>query len=101
MNSVDERLDILEHKCQSLERDNEELKNKAVDLENHSRQNNLRMLGIPENVETSKPSNFMASFFTYVFRDKLTQTPEIECAHRSLAPKPRPDAPPCLIRDST
>lgn len=94
MNSVDERLDILERKYQSLERDNEKLKSKADDLENRSRRNNLRILGIPENVETSKPSHFMASFFAELFGDKLPQTPEIERAHRSLAPKPRFGAPP-------
>lgn len=94
MNSVDERLDILERKCQTLEKDNEELKSKADDLENRSRRNNLRILGIPENIETSKPSQFMASFFADLFGDKLPQTPEIERAHRSLAPKPRSGAPP-------
>ncbi|ROL55413.1 hypothetical protein DPX16_20789 [Anabarilius grahami] len=56
MNSVDERLDILECKRQYLERDNEELKK--------------------------------------LFGDKRPQTPEIERAHRSLAPKPRSGAPP-------
>lgn len=77
---MDERLSIQECKCQSLERDNEELKSKADDLENRSRRNNLRILGIPENVETARPSHFMVSFFTELFREKLSQTPEIECA---------------------
>lgn len=69
MNSVDKRLDVLERKCQSMERDNEELKSKMDDLKN------LCILGIPENVETSKPSQFMASFFAELFGDKLPQTP--------------------------
>ncbi|RXN18146.1 LINE-1 type transposase domain-containing 1 [Labeo rohita] len=94
LNSVDERLGTLERKCQSLERDNEELKSKADDLENRSRQNNLRILGIPENVEASRPSHFMVSFFMELFGDELSQTPEIERAHRSLAPKPRSGVPP-------
>lgn len=42
-------LGILENKCQSLERDNEDLKSKADDLENHLRWNNLRILG-PEHL---------------------------------------------------
>lgn len=75
MNSMDERLYVLERKCQSLERDNEELKSKMDDLEKCSRRNNLPILGIRKNVETSKPSQFMASFFAELFGEKLPQTP--------------------------
>lgn len=94
VNLMDTRLDEAELRFKSVQADNEALRKKVDDLENRSRRNNLRVIGIPENAELPRSTDFMIAFFSELFGDKLSQTPEIERAHRSLGPKPRPGAPP-------
>uniref|UniRef100_A0A1A8JYV8 Uncharacterized protein n=1 Tax=Nothobranchius kuhntae TaxID=321403 RepID=A0A1A8JYV8_NOTKU len=73
---------------------------KFVDLESHSRRENIRMYGVPEGHE--KASTSMASFVEILLRAGLELPDElgdlrIERAHRSGGPQPPRDAPPCSI----
>ena len=76
------------------------LKDRNDDLENRSRRQNLRIIGIPEGVENGKPTAFMASFFACVLGDEITDPLVWDRAHRSLAAKPKPgDRPrPMIVR---
>lgn len=93
--SVDERLSQVEDICMTLQADNAKLKNKLADLEGRSRRGNVRIIGIPENTEGTQPSKFFAQLFQDVFgRDVFPAPPELDRAHRSLAPKPGPGGRP-------
>lgn len=61
-----------------------------MDLENRSRRQNLRVVGISEDKEAGNPSRFVAEFFTEVLGETHFESPIIiDRAHRTLAPKPR------------
>lgn len=95
LTDADKRLLVLEHKCSQLEASNSSLRLKLDDLENRGRRKNLRVIGIPEDSEKGRPSEFMSTFFEAVFgAGKLSRAPVIERAHRSLAPKPQPNQRP-------
>ncbi|KAI4892383.1 hypothetical protein NFI96_009564, partial [Prochilodus magdalenae] len=92
---ADRRITELETTCKSLSSANRWLREKMDDLENRSRRNNLRIIGIPEGTEGSQPTLFMGSFFTELFgASKLPNPPEIDRAHRAPIPKPLPGAQP-------
>lgn len=98
---MDRRIAELETTCKTLDSENRRIKEKMDDLENRSRRNNLRIIGIPEGAEGSQPTMFMESFFTELFgASKLPSPPEIERAHRAPIPKPQPGAQsrPMLVR---
>ena len=80
----------LERRVEKLEKDNSELLAKTEDLENRSRRNNLRIIGLPEGVENDTgASAFMSRFFVEVLQDEsFTELPELERAHRALRVRP-------------
>ncbi|MGH0118376.1 UNVERIFIED_CONTAM: hypothetical protein FKN15_047781 [Acipenser sinensis] len=99
------RIDILEHSaddtgdrvreleasCVSLAADNKAIKEKLSDLENRSRSQNLRIIGLPEGLEGSHPTKFMSDFFVELFGSgALGSAPELDRAHRCLVPRPAP-----------
>ena len=65
------------------------LKDRNDDLENRSRRQNRRIIGISKGVENGKQTAFMAQFFTNVLGDEITDPLALDRAHRSLAPKPK------------
>lgn len=68
---------------------------KTDDLENRSRRNNVRLIGVPEKIEGANPSEYFESWLRNTF-EKGTLTPlfAVERAHRvPLRPLP-PGAPP-------
>lgn len=86
---VDQRLQHLESSCSALQRDNESLKVKVADLEGRSRRQTIRIIGLPEQIEGSRPSAFFSQLLVDVLGTEiLTSPPELDRAHRSLAPKP-------------
>lgn len=75
-----------------------QLQAKCEDLEGRSRRNNIRLIGIPEGLETSNPREFISHLLQDLL--KLNEAPLLDRVHRSLGPKPREGAPPrpLLIR---
>lgn len=90
MNVFDARLAGVESACNLLASENNKLLAKIDDLENRSRRNNLRVVGIPEGMEEGRPTEFMSSFFQEVFgQECLDSPPVLDRAHRSSAARPR------------
>lgn len=74
------------------------LKAKCEDLESRSRRNNVRVVGLREDIEGSQPATSMAKWLHETLH--LDSLPVIDRAHRSLRPKPKTgEAPrPIIIR---
>ncbi len=71
----------------------QKLQEQQQDLENRTRRQNLRIIGIPEDAEKGRPTDFMSGFFSEVLGKELPDR-----AHRTLAPKPRArDRPRAMI----
>ncbi|KAI4787850.1 hypothetical protein KUCAC02_036214, partial [Chaenocephalus aceratus] len=94
-NEVDQRLQQLENACSALKGDNETLNTKVADLEGRSRRQNLRIIGLPESIEGPRPSAFFSQLLVDILGTEiLASPPELDRAHRSLAPKPAPGGRP-------
>lgn len=96
-----QRIQEIEATCSSLREENDKLKAKVIDLENRSRRSNVRILGLAESTETGRPTEFFSQLLQEVFgKDVLPTPPEVDLAHRTLAPKPGPGqrARPVLLR---
>ncbi|KAK7929596.1 hypothetical protein WMY93_005991 [Mugilogobius chulae] len=93
---LSQRVSELENVCSSLREDNAKLKAKlAVDLENRSRRQNIRILGLAESTERGRPTDFFSQFLQEIFgKDTLPSPPEIDRAHRTLAGRADPTRPP-------
>lgn len=95
LTDVDGRVTALESTCSALSKDNEKLRIKLDDLENRSRRNNIRVIGIPEGSEGSHPSAFIEALVLEVFGEQsFSKKPEVDRAHRSLAPPPKANQAP-------
>lgn len=90
LNSHHDSLEIMETTVSTLKDQIQKLQEQQQDLENRSRRQNLRIIGIPEDVEKGRPTDFMSGFFSEVLGDDLsgTQSVVLDRAHRALAPKP-------------
>ncbi|XP_032388515.1 protein ECT2 [Etheostoma spectabile] len=84
----------LQSNLKSVVQENAALKAKVEDLESRSKRQNLRVLGLPENIEGKDPRDFVAKMFSSLLGEILSAPPELDRAHRSLQPKPRPGDPP-------
>lgn len=94
LTDVDARVVTLESLYSDLAQDNARMKLKLEDLENRSRQNNIRVIGVPERAEGARPTAFMETFLLEVFgKESFTRTPVSDRAHRSLAPPPKQNQP--------
>ena len=72
-----------------LEKANAALTSKAEDLENRSRRQNIRIVGLPEGLEGGSPSEFISKLLrSVVGNDVFPTPPELDRAHRAPAPKP-------------
>lgn len=86
---LSQRVMDLEGICSTLRDDNARLKTKVADLESRSRRQNIRILGLPESIESGSPTDFFSKLLCEVFgNNTLPLPPELDRAHRSLAPKP-------------
>ncbi|CAL8361820.1 unnamed protein product [Arctogadus glacialis] len=72
LNRHDSSIAGLDKTILDLKQEVGKLKDRNDDLENRSRRQNLRIIGIPEGVENGKPTAFMASFFACVLGDEVT-----------------------------
>lgn len=88
---LSQRVVDLENVCTTLSEDNARLKAKVTDLESRSRRQNIRILGLPESIESGRPTEFFSNLLREVFgTETLPSLPELDRAHRSLAAKPAP-----------
>ncbi|KAI4803380.1 hypothetical protein KUCAC02_006929 [Chaenocephalus aceratus] len=98
-NEVDRRLQHLENACSTLQQDNVLLKTKLADLEGRSRRQHIRIIGLPESLEGPRPTAFFSQLLVDVFgKEVLSSPPELDRAHRSLAPKPAAGDKPRPVR---
>lgn len=89
MTEFDKRLDSLETSQTLLAKENDALKEKVAYLDNYTRRQNIRIVGIPENAESPRPSEFIAKLLVDVLgEDSFEKPPSVDRAHRSLSPKP-------------
>lgn len=83
------QMQSLESQLSNLADDNAKLKAKITDLEGRSRRCNVRLIGIPESVEGTRPTVFFSNLLMDILgQDVLTSPPELDRAHRALRPKP-------------
>ncbi|KAI4905592.1 hypothetical protein NFI96_000350, partial [Prochilodus magdalenae] len=74
------------------------LREKIEDMENRSRRNNVRIVGIPEGHEAGNMIQFLDEVIPKVLNIESAGTrPEIERAHRALAPRLAPGGRPRAI----
>ena len=74
------------------------LEDRAEDAENRSRRNNLRLVGIPEGIDTPDLSQLIEYWLlSWVTNGALYKNFAVERAHRSLGARPPPGAPPRSI----
>lgn len=91
-NDHSDRLNELEAKVSTLTAQVTSLDGKCEELENRSRRNNIRLIGIPENSEGPKVTDFVANMLQESLG--LDEKPMLDRAHRALREKPKPGAPP-------
>lgn len=69
--------------------DNAKLKAKVTYLEGRGRRRNVRLIGVPNFVEGTRPTIFFSNLLLDILgKDVLTSPPELDRAHRVLRPKP-------------
>lgn len=91
-NSQDEIIANLQATVGELTAAVDDLTKKCEDLESRSRWNNIRILGVPEGAEGTKPTAFTSEFLQEMLG--LDEKPTVDRAHRSLREKPPKDQPP-------
>ena len=98
LSGTQEKMNEVEKVCNVLQKENKELREKTERLEIFSRRFNIRVFGLDKDVEKGNPTEFMASFFEEVFKDKnLPCLPEVEIAHR-VGPATKSGPRPMIVR---
>ncbi|KAF0036629.1 hypothetical protein F2P81_011941 [Scophthalmus maximus] len=83
----------------SITEENGALQAAVEDLVSRSKCQNLRVIGLPEDIEGNNPRQFMADLFKEVAAEALwNSTPELDRAHRRLRSKPRQGSRPVIVR---
>uniref|UniRef100_A0A8P4G1W7 L1 transposable element RRM domain-containing protein n=1 Tax=Dicentrarchus labrax TaxID=13489 RepID=A0A8P4G1W7_DICLA len=83
-----DRVTALEKSQQSISKECKKMQDKCQDLENRSRRQNLRLVGITEGAEGGNMIKFLADFFPAVLgADNFSSLVVIDRAHRTLAPR--------------
>lgn len=96
--TTSETLQALETKIAILTEDNAKLRAKTTDLESRSRRNNIRIIGLPENIEGPRATTFFSQLLVEVFGEQtLTSPPELDRAHRTLTARPGPGEKPRAV----
>lgn len=92
-----DRIQALEDQCASLKETCAKLQAKTTDLESRSRRNNIRIIGLPEEIEGQRPTTFFAELLFEVFGDAFPSPPEVDRAHRALSAKPQTGGKPRAV----
>ena len=87
-----DHLSELNNIVQTLRTQVDQLNAKCEDLEGRSRRNNIRLIGILEDVEGPNPTEFVSGLLQDIL--SLDKKPILDRAHRSLREKPGKDKPP-------
>lgn len=86
---LEERVEALEAKCEDLTRHANQLQSKILDLEARSRRHNIKIIGIKEDSEKGRPTDFVSSLIPELLGKQHFPHPvKVDRAHRSLQPKP-------------
>ncbi|KAF0044728.1 hypothetical protein F2P81_003886 [Scophthalmus maximus] len=89
LNEFDKRLSSVEASQTSLAKENDALREKVAYLENYTRRQNIRIVGISQNTEGPRRTEFITKLLINVLgEDSFEKPPSVDRAHRSLAPKP-------------
>ncbi|KAK1883170.1 Outer capsid protein VP4 [Dissostichus eleginoides] len=86
--TLEREVAVLKSKLDSSNQVNDRLQLAVEDLVSRSKQQNLRVIGIPEGMEGDDARLFMTTLFKKMVGDPQLDTLELDRAHRSLAPKP-------------
>lgn len=91
-----ERITGTEKLVKTLEAQNKSLQDRLDDLENRARRVNLRIINVPEGSEKGRdPIEFISDLLVEnLGAGVFPKPPELERAHRSLAPRPGPGGRP-------
>ena len=97
-----DRITHLEQEVSTLQsklvtEENVALRANVEDLVSRSKRQNIRVVGLPEDIEGKDARKFMTELFSEVASDALPSPPELDRAHRSLRSKPRQGQYPCPI----
>ncbi|KAI4903014.1 hypothetical protein NFI96_010054 [Prochilodus magdalenae] len=92
-----DRIQALEDQCASLKETCAKLQAKTTDLESRSRRNNIRIIGLPEEIEGQRPTTFFAGLLFEVFGDAFPSPPEVDRVHRALSAKPQTGGKPRAV----
>lgn len=83
------RITVLETKYSELSKQNNQLRAKVLDLEARSRRHNIKIVGIQEDEEEGKPTEFVSRLIPQLLGEEHFPHPvKVDRAHRSLQPKP-------------
>ena len=95
ISGLENNIKDLQTTVQALSAKTGALEYRAEDAESRARRNNLRLIGFPEEVEGTNCESFLESWIkTWVPTESLSTCFLIERAHRALARRPPPGAPP-------
>lgn len=84
-NETSDQIRALEANCLAMSGDIAKLQAKILDLEGRSRRNNIRIFGLPESIEGTRPTDFFAELLVEVLgKGVLASAPELDRAHRAL-----------------
>ncbi|KAJ8361771.1 hypothetical protein AAFF_G00422220 [Aldrovandia affinis] len=97
-NQLSDQMVAMEAKCAAMEECYNKLKAKTIDLESRSRRNNIRVIGLPESIEGTRPAAFFSGLLVELLGDGvLPSPPELDRAHRALTAKPAPGSRPRAV----
>ncbi len=97
--SLEQEVVELRSKLNSITEEHGVLQAAVEDLVSRSKRQNLRVIGLPEEIEGNNPRQFMADLFKEVAAEALANsTPELDRTHRSLRPKPHQGSRPVIVR---
>lgn len=83
-NETSDQIRALEANCLAMSGDIAKLQAKILDLEGRSRRNNIRIFGLPESIEGTRPTDFFAELLVEVLgKGVLASAPELDRAHHS------------------
>ena len=89
----------LKTKLTTMAEEKDKLEMSVEDLVSRSKRQNLRIVGLPEDIEKGNPRQFMAELFKDVAGEALGGSePELDRAHRTLGPKPTQGSRTVVVR---
>uniref|UniRef100_A0A3B3ZST6 L1 transposable element RRM domain-containing protein n=1 Tax=Periophthalmus magnuspinnatus TaxID=409849 RepID=A0A3B3ZST6_9GOBI len=98
LNDNSDKMTAMEKSYETLSKEYKKVWEKCLDLENRSRRQNLRFVGVTEGAEGGDVSRFLAHLLQQVLgADNFESPPLIDRAHRTGTPQNRRDGRPCAL----